>query len=59
MQFRWIEWNEEHIAKHGVQLEEAELIIRHAQAPFPQQIGEDNLLAWRQTPTSDLRARSG
>ena len=44
MQFRWIEWTQEHVAEHGVDLEEAELVVRHAQSPFPQQIGEDKLL---------------
>ena len=44
MQFRWIDWNQEHIGKHGVEPEEAEFIIRHAQMPFPQQLGEDKLL---------------
>jgi uncharacterized DUF497 family protein len=37
-------WNQDHIAKHGVEPEEAELIIRHSQPPFPQQIAEDKLL---------------
>lgn len=44
MEFRWIEWNLDHIAKHGVDSEEAEFVVRQAQPPFPQQIGEDKLL---------------
>ena len=44
MQFRWNDWNREHIAKHGVETEEAELIVRQARAPFPTEIGDDKLL---------------
>ena len=44
MPFRWIDWNREHIAKHGVDPAEAEMVVRQARAPFPQQIGDDKLL---------------
>ena len=44
MQFRWIDWNQDPIAKLGIEPKEAEFLIRHAQSPFPQQIGEDRLL---------------
>ena len=44
MQFRWIDWNRDHVAKHGVDPAEAETIVRQARAPFPQQIGDDKLL---------------
>jgi len=44
MQFRWIEWNREHIAEHGVDWEEAETIIRQARRPFPRKIGDDKWL---------------
>jgi uncharacterized protein len=44
MEFRWIEWNIEHIANHGVDPEEAEMVVRGVRQPFPQQIGEDKLL---------------
>ena len=44
MKFRWIEWNLEHIARHGVGRDEAELVIQRAQSPFPQQIGDEKLL---------------
>ena len=43
-QFRWIDWNRDHVAKHGVHPEEAEMVVRKAQPPFPQQIGEDKLI---------------
>jgi uncharacterized DUF497 family protein len=45
MEFRWIEWNVEHIAKHSVDPEEAELVVRAMKSPYPQQIGDDKLLA--------------
>jgi uncharacterized DUF497 family protein len=44
MLFRWIEWNRDHIAEHGVSCDEAEMVVRQAKPPFPQQIGEDKLL---------------
>ena len=44
MQFRWIDWNRDHIAKHGVEPAEAEMVVRQGRAPFPQQIGDDKLL---------------
>lgn len=44
MEFRWIEWNVEHIAKHGVSVDEAEMVIRTVRQPYPEQIGDDKLL---------------
>ena len=44
MQFRWTQWNTDHIAEHGIEREEAELVVRAARKPFPQQIGDDKLL---------------
>jgi hypothetical protein len=35
MEFRWNEWNIEHIGKRGVRPEEAESLIRVARSPFP------------------------
>ena len=43
MQFRWIEWNRDHIAKHGVEPEEAEMIVRNAKPPYPEQAGDEKL----------------
>lgn len=43
MEFRWIKWNVEHVAKHGVDREEAETVVRGVRKPYPQQIGEDKL----------------
>jgi uncharacterized DUF497 family protein len=33
--FRWNEWNVEHIAQHGIAPEEAEYVVRKARAPYP------------------------
>ena len=38
------DWNRDHVAKHGVDPEEAEMVVRQARPPFPQQIGDDKLL---------------
>jgi len=44
MQFRWIDWNRDHIAEHGVAPEEAEMVVRGAKPPFPIKIEEDKWL---------------
>ena len=44
MQFRWIDWNRDHIAEHGVDEEEAEMVVRGAKAPFPIKIEEEKWL---------------
>jgi uncharacterized DUF497 family protein len=44
MQFRWNDWNRDHIAEHGVDSDEAELIVRQAKKPFPRKIEEDKWL---------------
>lgn len=46
MDFRWNEWNVEHIARHGVAPEEAENVVRFAKNPFPRKIEEDKWLVW-------------
>jgi len=38
--FRWIEWNEEKVARHGVAPEEVEYVVNHARRPFPEEHGE-------------------
>jgi uncharacterized DUF497 family protein len=42
--FRWNEWNREHIATHGVLPQEAEYIVDYATPPYPEPIGDDK---WR------------
>ena len=46
MDFRWNDWNIEHIGKHGVTPEEAELVVTCAARPFPRRIDEDKWLVW-------------
>jgi uncharacterized protein len=44
MEFRWNEWNIDHIAEHGVAPEEAEHVILCARRPYPQSREDDK---WR------------
>jgi len=44
MEFRWIDWNLDHIAEHGVEPDEAESVVRQARPPFPRKIEEDKWL---------------
>ena len=39
MEFRWNEWNLDHIGGHGVDHAEAEFVIEHARNPFPRYDG--------------------
>jgi hypothetical protein len=47
MDFRWNDWNIEHIGGHVVLPEEAELMINTARRPFPRKIQEDKRIVWR------------
>jgi len=38
MPFRWNEWNTQHIAAHGVDPDEAEIVVTQAKRPYPQVI---------------------
>jgi len=46
MDFRWNDWNEEHVGKHGVSPEEAERVVETARSPFPRSIDDDKWLVW-------------
>lgn len=46
MDFRWNQWNVEHLVNHGVEPDEAEEVLREARSPYPRRIGEDKLLVW-------------
>jgi hypothetical protein len=46
LDFRWNEWNIEHVARQAVEPEEAEHAIRGARKPYPRAIGDDKLLVW-------------
>jgi len=44
--FKWNAWNEEHVASHGIEPEEAEEVVLNARSPFP--LGQDDgkYLVW-------------
>jgi uncharacterized DUF497 family protein len=44
--FRWNEWNTEHIERHGVSPEEAERVVEGARPPYPLDRGDDKWLVW-------------
>jgi uncharacterized DUF497 family protein len=44
MDFRWNEWNIEHVGKHRVSPEEAEQVVRQAEPPYPQGRENEKLL---------------
>ena len=46
MDFRWTEWNVEHLARHGVDPEAAEDVVLGARRRYPRRIGEDKWLVW-------------
>jgi len=46
MEFRWNDWNVEHVAGHGVSREEAEMVVRDGRRPFPRKIEDDKWLVW-------------
>jgi len=48
-EFRWNEWNVEHIAEHGVEPGAAERIVNFASPPFPEKIGGGKYRACGQT----------
>jgi len=45
VQFRWNEWNIEHIAEHGVSPAEAEWVVETARRPYPMARPDDKWLA--------------
>lgn len=46
MIFAWDDLNRDHIARHGVNPEEAEHVVRHAENPFPQSVEDDKFVVW-------------
>lgn len=46
MEFRWNDWNVEHIARHGVDPYDAETIIASARQPYPLHRGDGKWLVW-------------
>ena len=54
MLFRWNGWNEEHIAAHGVEPEEAEGVVLGARPPFPLGQADEKYLVWGSTASGRL-----
>jgi uncharacterized DUF497 family protein len=50
MEFRWIQWNIDHWAAHGLSWEEAEEVIRQARPPYPQFRGDGKWLVCGRGP---------
>lgn len=48
MEFRWNEWNLDHVTQHGIDPLDAEMAILRARGPYPQIIGDDKFLVWGQ-----------
>ena len=46
MDFRWNDWNQKHLAQHGVLPVEAEAVVENARRPFPRKIDGDKWLVW-------------
>jgi hypothetical protein len=40
--FRWNEWNELKLEKHGVSIQEAEYVVQSASRPYPRRMGATN-----------------
>lgn len=47
-EFRWIGWNAEHLAEHGVGPEEAEYVVRHPAQGYPRK-HRRGYVVWGQT----------
>ena len=54
MLFRWNEWNEAHIGRHGVGPEETEMVVRHAKSPYPRYREDGKWLVWGRGPGGRL-----
>lgn len=54
MDFRWNEWNVEHVERHGVTPEAAEDVVQAASAPYPRRIDDDKLLVWGRSQQGEL-----
>jgi uncharacterized DUF497 family protein len=44
--FRWNEWNWEHVQNHGVEPDEAEAVVEQARQPYPLYRGDGKWLVW-------------
>ena len=48
-EFRWNGHNLEHIAQHGVEIDEAEYVVEHPDSGFPRAEPDGKYRAWGQT----------
>jgi uncharacterized protein len=48
-EFRWNDWNVEHIAEHGISRQEAQAIIQNAHSPYPREVQKGKYLVRGQT----------
>jgi uncharacterized DUF497 family protein len=46
VEFRWNDWNVEHIREHGIAATECESVVCAAQSPFPKYVGDGKWLVW-------------
>jgi hypothetical protein len=46
MEFRWIDWNINHVADHGVEPQEVEDVMRAARPPYPQSRPDNKFMVW-------------
>ncbi len=53
MGFRWIAWNAEHIAEHGMSVDEAEFVVTGAGRPYPEYLGDGRFLVRGQTAAGE------
>jgi uncharacterized DUF497 family protein len=49
MEFRWNDWNLNHIAEHGIGDLEAEFVINRAKPPFPEERADEKYLVMGRT----------
>ena len=54
MEFRWIPWNLDKVAGHGVSPGEVEAVVRSARSPYPQFRDDGKLLVWGPTSAGRL-----
>lgn len=43
--FRWIDWNLEKIARHGLSTDEVEFVVNNPIPPYPRKEGEKSIVA--------------
>ena len=46
MEFRWNDWNTQHVAEHGIEPGECETVVRAPSRHYPKYIGDGKWLVW-------------